>query len=140
MKSKLWAVAVLSVAFTGVNKGYADETCVKEKFAFDTNAHAYISQATACYNDSSLEFCLPRGDDLIKNKVVADFPNVVCSPGNYRGRVGCIPSSQILCLYRISKPVDCLNESSMSTSAWEKVCRLSQIEAIKKIAATWLAH
>jgi hypothetical protein len=54
----------------------AQTQCVESKFAYDPMTRLTVSQNTACYNDSSLEFCLPRHDLDNQKYVQTRFPNV----------------------------------------------------------------
>jgi len=116
----------------------AQTQCVESKFAYDPIARSTVSQKTACYNDSSLEFCLPRQDLDNQKYVKTRFSNVVCFEGRHKGRVGCQPANQVLCSYTINQDGDCVDSRAMTDTARERVCQLSNVESVKKIAATWL--
>jgi len=98
-----------------------------------------FGKAEACSpesSDGSVEFCLPLNKPQAEQQIKTQFPNVGCFDG-YRsgGRIGCDTRTEVLCLYKIL-PIDC-NRKAITSAGWAKLCELSQLDLIKKIAPTW---
>jgi hypothetical protein len=106
------------------------QACRSDKITFD--------QAHGCFNDGSIEFCLPDGDDAAREYVRKVAPTAICYPDHpSRGRAGCVPETHYLCMLPHGVG-DCVEPwPAMSDQAWARTCDLAAHDAIERIVPTW---
>jgi hypothetical protein len=110
--------------------GNAPGACEAQKIAF--------TQATGCLNDGSVEFCLARGDAALEAAVQSIAPSVQAVAGG--GRARCDSQSEVLFLFpsRGSDLQVCTAyHGAMTQSAWQQICELSALPAIREIVPTF---
>ncbi|GAB1420484.1 hypothetical protein MASR2M15_05820 [Anaerolineales bacterium] len=102
--------------------------CQEDKFAF--------TQENACMNDGSVEFCILKDDRDALAQVLEIAPEADCTLSS-PGRAGC-KENERLCLipvgdYCSEKP----NSYRIAAAGWDRLCRLSELDFIQQIVATW---
>jgi hypothetical protein len=99
--------------------------CPSQKLAF--------TQATACQNDGSVEFCVSSIDPAEQDQVFGIAPNVQCRPE--AGRAGCDPAEEVLCQLPTIGGV--CGAQGLSDASWERVCALAQLTFVERIVPTF---
>lgn len=103
--------------------------CPVEKLAF--------TQATGCRNDGSLEFCVPKDDAALVQRLRAVVPELRASEGG-GGRARCDTSHEALYFLDTRPAYECVSDSGRLTdAAWEKLCRIAAEPRIRRIVPTW---
>jgi hypothetical protein len=92
-----------------------------------------FSQEDGCIGDDTFEFCIPADNPFALEQVQAIAPAATCSPG--RGRAGCKPESELLCMVRTSGL--CLKDDSMTAEGWQLTCDLAGLPFIEAIVPTF---
>jgi hypothetical protein len=97
-----------------------------------------FTQADGCFNDGSVEFCIPMGDATVMSAVSTVSESITCAPGG--GRAMCT-GSELLCFYPTVIRVECPIEHGVRTGAmtdavWQDMCDLSAISQIDEIVRT----
>jgi len=100
-------------------------SCPTEKLAF--------TQATGCQNDGSVEFCLPR-DEQVVQRVRALAPELR-GPIGGGGRARCDLSKEEL--YFIPMPEACQVADALPDETWATICRVAADPAVARIVPTW---
>ena len=99
-------------------------SCPTEKLAF--------SRTTACQNDGSVEFCLPR-DEQVVQRVRALAPELR-GPIGSSGRARCDLTKEDL--YFFPMPDACRETGELPEETWARLCRLAADPAISRIVPT----
>jgi hypothetical protein len=102
-----------------------DGSCPSEKLAF--------TQATGCQNDGSVEFCLPRDEEVVK-RVRALAPEVR-GPIGGGGRARCDLTKEDL--YFFPTPETCREAGGLTDQDWAKLCLIAADPAVARIVPTW---
>ncbi|WP_224244476.1 hypothetical protein [Hyalangium gracile] len=103
--------------------------CPTEKLAF--------TQATGCRSDGSLEFCVPKGDPQLLERLRAAVPELRAAGGG-RGRAGCDLTREALYFLDTRPEQECVSgTAALTDAAWRKVCRIALEPAIARIVPTW---
>ncbi len=129
---------VLTLAFDGFTDthGHGESStamptlsCNEEKIDFE--------QEVGCFNDGSVEFCVPV-DDVWLRLLLAWFVPAAYDVGHGGGQARC--DAQVETLYFYPTPSDdpkiCIDDG-MTDRAWRDMCRISFFPQIRRIVATW---
>jgi hypothetical protein len=100
-------------------------SCPTEKLAF--------TRATACQNDGSVEFCLPR-DEQVVQRVRALAPELQ-GPIGGGGRARCDLTKESL--YFFPMPEGCRETGELPQETWDRLCRVAADPAVARIVPTW---
>jgi hypothetical protein len=96
-----------------------------------------FTQEEGCFNDGSVEFCIPADDPGALAAVQKIAPGVECMGS--RGRAGCDLTSEILCLFEVRS--HCLFDSDgprgLDDAGWGTVCELAGLPFVREIVPTW---
>jgi hypothetical protein len=113
-----------SAAANGGSGGaQAAAACPTDEIAF--------TQATGCAADG-WEFCLPSGDAAALAEVQRIDAAVTCQQGS-KGRIGCDPETEQLCLREFPDGACESWQSPMSDQAWQTICDLAALGAVTNI-------
>lgn len=97
-----------------------------------------FTRETACRNDGSVEFCVPRDDPALDARIRAIVP--VARVHASRGRAGCDRDRQRLYLVETGSRGlgGCEgHDGPMSEAGWARLCRLAALPEIEAVHPTW---
>jgi hypothetical protein len=100
-------------------------SCPTEKLAF--------TRTTACQNDGSVEFCLPRDEQVVR-RVRALAPELQ-GPIGGSGRARCDLTKEEL--YFFPMPDSCREKGELPEETWARLCQLAADPAVARIVPTW---
>ncbi len=101
--------------------------CPTDKIAF--------SQIQGCANDGSVEFCLPAGDQTLRQRVLLIDSGIACQPGG--GRAACNTMTEVLCFLPTTGPATCVTpRGAMTDAAWRKVCQIAAFPEVRRVVPT----
>jgi len=96
-----------------------------------------FTQATGCLSDGSLEFCVPKEDRQLLERLHNLVPELRKSGGG-SGRAGCDTERETLYFFDTRPDHECVGDTdALTDAAWEKVCRIAAESAIPRIVPTW---
>ena len=94
-----------------------------------------FTRASACANDGSVEFCVPLGDDALRQRLLALSTELRFT--SQRGRAQCEPTSERLVMFPTAKgPGGACETSTIADSAWTTICGLAAEPAVRVIVPT----
>lgn len=101
--------------------------CPEQKLSFNKD--------DGCENDGSLEFCIPRNDTVLLQKIHAIAPSVTCQPGV--GRAQCDRDLMLLCFFPTGDKECVSHHGALKDRAWSQVCEIAGLNDVLEITATW---
>jgi hypothetical protein len=120
---------LMACAFWPAASGTSSEgpsRCPTDKITF--------TQAEGCFNDGSVEFCIPAHDPEALQTVLTIAPQTTCIQAG--GRARCNVNTELLCMVDTQKM--CLRmESPISEAGWQTICDLAQLSFIRQVVPTW---
>lgn len=91
-----------------------------------------FTRQDACFNDGSVEFCIPKDDAQAINSVEEIAPTVTCFPSG--GRARCDTQTEMVCL--VSTDAFCTGQT-ISSEGWQTIQELATLPFIQKIVPTF---
>jgi hypothetical protein len=95
-----------------------------------------FTQATGCRNDGSVEFCLPKDEQVVK-RLRALAPELQ-GPMGSAGRARCDLAREALYFFPTRPGLECVEQSpALTDAAWGMLCRIAADPAVSRIVPTW---
>jgi hypothetical protein len=95
-----------------------------------------FSQASGCVNDGSVEFCVPKNDTVLRQRLESAHPTI--SAGCCSGRAQCNLTTEQLYFFPTRANVECTAwHGGLTAPAWSELCAIAAEPAIRGIVPTW---
>ncbi|MDQ3365859.1 MAG: hypothetical protein M3680_10570 [Myxococcota bacterium] len=99
-------------------------------------AEIKFTQADACGNDGSVEFCVPDDDPAVLSTLSTISSTISCAPGGGRARCLATPGL-LLCSYPTAVPTECVTpHGAMTDAAWADMCAIAALPQVTAIVPT----
>lgn len=106
--------------------------CVRaDQCAGCQDAKLTFTQADACANDGSVEFCI---EPVLAEAIQQIAPTASCAPGG--GRAGCDPATQLLCQFPTGASECVAPGGAVTDEAWDTVCGITMLPGVIEIVPT----
>lgn len=118
--------ALLLVSSCTAARSSPEPVCPVEKFAF--------TRETACRNDGSVEFCVPK-DPGVEARVRQLAPAVEVNGGG--GRAGCELETETLHFFPTPEERCSARHGALNEDAWNELCAVAALPEIRRVVPTW---